>query len=88
MQFDIRPIEGKSYEGRQYGWCIYKDDLPYIDVSMGGTGPCWNLDDADGRGENPGTVCPLHICELDELIGALEHLRDSDVHKANVDQWT
>lgn len=85
-----RIANGFSIEGigdGSRGVCILKDGVPFIDCSPGGTGPCWNIDDAEERNQNPGTVIPLHICDLDELIGALLFLKRSQAHKENVARW-
>jgi hypothetical protein len=85
--YEIVPIEGESVEGRQYGWRILKDGVPYLDCTTGGTSACWNIDDADvGPGEEQ-AVTPLHICDIDEMIGALVALRDSEVNAQHVARW-
>jgi len=86
VSFEVVPIPGQEYEGRQIGWRILKDGEPFLDCSPGGTGPCWNVSevpqfDGDEAGD------PLHVCKLDEMIAALAALRDSDAHRANVERW-
>jgi hypothetical protein len=60
--------------------------IPFGDSQLecypGGTGPCWNIRDADDEGANY-----LHVCDLDDLIAALHTLKNSDAHKANVKRW-
>jgi hypothetical protein len=81
--YTIEPVAGCDYEGRQWGYRVLLDGHPYMECSTGGTGPCWNftleLEDEDAILE--------HVCDLDELIGALTALRDSDAHRENVERW-
>jgi hypothetical protein len=85
---EIVPIEGQNHEGRQWGWRILKDGEPLFDCTTGGTGDCWNVGEPPElcAGEEPGDK--LHICDLDEAIGALRALRDSEAHRQNVEQWS
>jgi hypothetical protein len=86
MNFEIVPIPGQAYEGRQWGWRILKDGRPFLDCFTGGTGSCWNLADAEpSPWEESGES--LHVCDLDELIAALSVLRGSEAHRANVERW-
>ena len=82
MEFRVVPLKGKSYEGRQFGYVIEQDGLPAWYVSTGGTGSCWNIREVDDEGGDL-----MHVCELDELIGALEALRESDANKEHVARW-
>ena len=81
--YSVEPIEGQSYAGRQWGWMVLKDGEPFLECSTGGTGPCWNVDtelsDVDS--------VAMHVCELDDLIAALQVLRESDAYRANVARW-
>ena len=81
--YDVVPIDGQEYEGRQWGWRVLKDGVPVFDCSTGGTGPYWNIADI---GE-PDESFPLHICDLDDAIDALVALRDSEANKQSVARW-
>jgi hypothetical protein len=86
MGYEIVMIAGQNYEGRQWGWRILKDGSPMFDCSTGGTGACWNIGESPQyEGDDVGD--PIHICELDDAIGALVALRDSDAHRLNVERW-
>lgn len=61
---------------------ILVDGRPYLDLLRGGTGPCWNIREAD---DEEGTY--LHVCDLAELIQALTVLLVSPEHQANLDRW-
>lgn len=86
--WSIEPIEGESYHGRQYGYRILKDGRPMFDAYTGGTGPCWNLDDAEERQDEFDDIIPLHVCDLSEMIEALAFLRASEAHKKNEERWS
>lgn len=84
MTFTVQPIAGKEYDGFQWGWRVvdeYGND--YLHASTGGTGPCWNVCDPE---DNP-EVCPFHACEIDELIAALQALRESEAYRLNEERW-
>jgi hypothetical protein len=90
-RFTIVPIEGDSYEGRQWGYHVLVDGLPYLRATTGGTGSCWNFSryevnasDGEWVRQDEGD---WHICELDDLIGALEALKASPAHRENVQRW-
>jgi hypothetical protein len=86
VSYEVRPVEGQDYEGRQYGYEIWRlpdegeDFVPYAEwtATTGSTGPCWNIDDVrpDVPGEEPSV--PLHVCDLEGFIDALQALRDSE----------
>lgn len=80
----IQPAESQDYEGRQWGWDIYVNGELLWNVTTGGTGPCWNIVEADVPEDER---FYLHVCDLDDLIAALTALRDSDEHRANVARW-
>ena len=88
--FTLTPIPDKQYEGRQYGWHILRDRQPYLDVSTGGTGACWNID----HPKTPESmfaevgIIGVHLCDLEEFIAALEALRDSEAHRDHVERWS
>ena len=84
--FEVKPVAGEDYEGRQWGFVIERDGNPVWHVTTGSTGICWNLEDNGDRADN--TIVPLHICDLDGLIEALEALRDSQAHADNVQRWS
>jgi len=87
MSYKVVPIEGQNVDGRQYGWQIQADGLGIFDCFQGSTGACWNLSNTPSyNDEDPDD--PIHICDLDEAIQALEALRDSDAHKQNVERWS
>lgn len=92
--YSIEPIEGQDSQGRHWGYRILKDGVPYIECVTGATGACWNIDDYDctthGIAVNTEkeTIYPLHVCDLDDLIGALVYLKRSDVHKEQVERWS
>lgn len=89
-RFTIDPIPEDNHEGRQYGYMIRMDGIAWLRCSTGGTGPCWNIEEAaySVMGEDePEPAIDLHVCDLDEMIDALTILRDSDAHKANVERW-
>jgi hypothetical protein len=87
-EFEVVPIPGQDYEGRQWGYLITKDGMPEFEVHTGGTGPCWNIDNAPGpMDDDAPTIVPMHMCDLDETIAALEALRDSEAHRQNVKRW-
>lgn len=81
-RLSIEPNPGENYEGRQWGYTIMLDGRPYLRVTTGGTGSCWNLMDPEDEDDE------LHICELDDLIAALQFLRDSEAHKEHVKRWS
>lgn len=81
-RFTVEPIEGHAHEGRQIGWVVKHDGIPVINVHTGGTGECWNISET---GPEPQS---LHTCDLDELIAALEALRDSEAHRMHVERWS
>lgn len=83
--YEIVPIKGKGYEGRQWGWKILQDGVPMLDCFTGGTGPCWNIGEP-AESADVGDV-PLHVCELDDMIDALVALRESEANKQNVARW-
>lgn len=83
--YDVVPIDGQEYEGRQWGWRVLKDGVPMFDCSTGGTGPCWNVGETEPK-RDEGDV-PLHICDLDDAIDALVALRDSEANKQSVARW-
>lgn len=88
-RFTIEARTGENYKGRQYGYRIFMDGKPFIDCSTGGTGACWSIDDAEPDMAEPegGTIVPLHVCDLDDLIGALVTLKQSGAHEENVNRW-
>jgi hypothetical protein len=65
---------------------ILKDGSPYLGCWPGGTGPCWNIRVVENSQE--GYDEQIHVCELDELIGALQALRASAAHQENVKRWS
>ncbi len=83
-EFEVLPIPGKNYEGRQWGYEIVKGGETLFEVTTGGTGTCWNID------SDPGDLdaTPLHVCDLDEAIAALRALRDSEAHRLHVERWS
>jgi hypothetical protein len=87
VTYEVVPVPGENYEGRQWGYRILQDGVPFLDCHTGGTGPCWNISEPPEHypGDDPGD--PLHICELDEMIAALTALRDSGAHRENVERW-
>ena len=87
-KFAIESIKGENYKGRQWGWKIMRGDLPYLRVTTGGTGDCWNIEVIDHHPVDEDDREEIHVCELDDLIEALTMLRDSDAHKANVERWS
>lgn len=90
MGYTIEPVEGESYEGRQWGYVVKRDGEPILRATTGGTGACWNIEEAvpttvgaDGEME----ADEFHVCDLNEFIAALEALRDSEAHRLNVERW-
>jgi hypothetical protein len=92
MAYKVKPVEGQDYEGRQWGyqiWCLPDDSdqhsfepFPEWNVQTGGTGPCWNISQV---GDDEGA--PMHVCSLEDLIAALEALRDSEADAAHRKRW-
>lgn len=86
-RFTLRPIEGDSYKGEQWGYMIELDGHDFLRASMGGTGDCWNIQETSPTFVGGEMVYEdFHICDLDDFIAALEALRDSDAHKANIER--
>jgi hypothetical protein len=83
--FEIKPVEGEAYEGRQWGYMVECDGQPILHATTGGTGDCWNIEAADDADDND--VIPMHVCDLNGFISALEALRDSRAHAEHVARW-
>jgi hypothetical protein len=73
----------ESADDRRWSYVIKLNDRDFLQAHTGGTGPCWNVKEADDE-----DAFYLHICELDEMIGALQALRDSEAHRLNVERWS
>lgn len=84
-EFSIVPVKDESYEGRQWGYYIYRGEFLLWHVTTGGTGDCWNIADTSTFPEEEADE--LHVCDLGEFIEALTALRDSEAHAANVARW-
>ena len=69
-------------EPHENGWLISLKGEPYLYAYPGSTGPCWHIREADDEGADF-----LHVCELDDLIAALQALKASDAHRVNVERW-
>lgn len=82
-EFTITPVEGESYEGHQWGYEIKLAGFTFARAWTGGTGPCWNIDLEPNDDEEQ----PIHVCDLDELIAALQALRESDAYRENEERW-
>lgn len=81
--FAIVPVEGESYEGRQWGYLVTASGEPYLHVTTGGTGTCWNVGLLDGEPESE----PLHVCDLEKFVAALTGLLCSGEHAAHCARW-
>ena len=84
-RYEVKPVEGESFQGRQWGYVIERDGEELWHVVTGATGACWNVEDRLTVVETDPEV--LHVCDLDELIAALQALRSSDAHKQLVAEW-
>lgn len=76
-EFAVEPVAGESYEIRKDGQRLFR-------CWMGGTGRCWNIDFDPADEEEPA----VHVCDLDEMIAALQALRESDVYRENEERWS
>lgn len=90
--FVVEPADGENYEGRQWGWVITQDGHRCYGASQGGTGPCWNVTsyqtyNVTAERDTGDPYDQIHICDLEAFIEALEALRDSPAHVANVERW-
>ena len=63
-------------------WRVLKDGVPFLEFLPGGTGPCWNMREANDPDGNY-----VHLCEIDEAIGALTALRESSAYRENIARW-
>jgi hypothetical protein len=84
-EFEIKPVEGENYEGRQWGYTIERDGRAVLHATTGGTGECWNVEAAEDATDND--VVPIHVCDLNDFIGALQALQGSEAHAAHVARW-
>lgn len=80
-RFTIEAGTGENHIGRWYGYRIFMDGEPFIKLST--QGEHWDLmvDEAEW------SDLPLHVHNLDDLIGALVTLKQSGAHEENVNRW-
>jgi hypothetical protein len=95
VKYEVRSAPGEDYEGRQYGYQIWRlptDDetfppYPEWTATTGSTGPCWNIDSYDPMNQDDDGT-PLHVCDLDDLIEALQALASSDADHKHQERWS
>jgi hypothetical protein len=87
MNVEIRPVPDQNYEGRQWGYELVLESGTKFPVHTGGTGACWNIGEDPAAYADPDEADTIHVCELDELIAALQALRQSDVYRENYERW-
>lgn len=88
MGYTVEPIEGQAYEGRQIGYVVMRDGERVFECSTGGTGACWNIRQNAEDDEPYLPTIDVHVCDLDDLIGALTALRDSEANRLHVERWS
>lgn len=86
--YKVVPVEGEctepEYGSRQYGWMVIDPSgIEVLHCVEGGTGECWNIGDPQHPEDSL-----LHVCELDDLIAALQALKGSEAHRLHVEYWS